>query len=384
MNALHQAATPAATHAATEPMRPFRPLFFMAALYAALAAIIWLVVLQSTWIPGITLTLAQWHEHELVFGFGGALVSGFLLTATAHWTGVATVTPWALAALCVLWLAARVGFFAGFPLAWTAALDLAWLALLNVCVCRAIVRKRSRNHYVVIALVGSYLALDAAFFGFALAGSAMADRALVWGVDWITMLMLVIGGRIIPYFSTVVPQVDPAYRYGRVVGIGAALALLLDVGGASAGLRGAWWIIIALFTLSRLEGWHGWRCAREPMLWSLHLGYLWLVIGMFVRGVALLANARWEPATLGLITIGALGTLSLSMMTRLSQGRSRSWIRANGALVIAFLLPSLAAILWIVPFRVATWISAALWIIAWLIYLAVIGPLLIRGKAIIE
>lgn len=383
MNAFHQAATPAAASAAAEPIRPFRPLFLMAALYAALAAIIWLVALQSTWMPGTTLTLAQWHDHELLFGFGGALISGFLLTATAHWTGATTVTPWALTALCVLWLAARVGFFAAFPLGLIAALDLAWLALLGVLVGRVIVRKRSRNHYVVIALVGSYFALDAAFFGLALAGSALASRALAWSVDWITILMLVIGGRIIPYFSTVVPRVDPVYRYGRVVGMGAALALLLDVVDAPAALRGAWWIIVALFTLSRLEGWHGWRCAREPMLWSLHLGYLWLAIGMFVRGIALLSHARWEPATLGLITVGALGTLSLSMMTRLSQGRSKSWIRANGALVVAFLLPSAAAIAGLVPLRTATWISAALWIGAYLIYLVVIGPLLIRGRAVI-
>lgn len=371
------------------PLVPFRPLFFLAATFAALGMFLWSAFLHLGWLPGTVLPAPWWHAHAMLFGFVGALISGFLLTAAANWTGLKTTTRPTLIGLCVLWLAARIAFVFGAPLALAFALDMAWLATLVVMVARVIILKRNRRNFFIIGLLSSYLALDAVFLGAALAHSELASRALVWTVDWITILMLVIGGRVIPPFSgNKIPQMAPVnHRWLAItVNVGAALALLIDILDAPPALRGALWVLLAIAAFIRLLGWHGWRGLREPMLWSLHLGYLWLAVGMGLRGLALLGvfGESWDnPAlhnALHGITVGALGTLSLAMMTRVAQGHSGVEIRANPGLVMAFLLPSAAAILRLVG-GPGMWPAAGtLWTLAYLIYLAAIGPLLVRGR----
>lgn len=371
------------------PLHPFRPLFFLAALFSAFGMLLWAGFLHLGWLPASPLPAPWWHAHAMLFGFVGALISGFLLTASANWTGLATTTPATLAGLCVLWLAARLAFLFNAPLPLAAVLDLAWLVVLFVMVARVIVLKRNRRNFFVIALLASYLALDAIFLGAALAHSTLASDALVWTVDWITILMLVIGGRVIPFFSgRKIPAMAPTNwpALSIAVNVGAALALAIDVLYAPAVLRGALWLAVAVLALIRLTAWHGWRGLREPMLWSLHLGYLWLVVGLALRGLALLGalGETWmNPAlhnALHGITIGALGTLSLAMMTRVSLGHSGVPIRANAALVIALLLPSAAATLRLAG-GAAMWPAAGcLWALAYGIYLVAVGPLLVRGR----
>jgi uncharacterized protein involved in response to NO len=132
----------------------------------------------------------------------------------------------------------------------------------------------------------------------------------------------------------------------------------------------------------RLLGWRGWRTWHEPMLWVLHLGYLWLSIGLIVRGLALIGiYAMPEIDTLHGITVGALGTLSLAMMTRVAQGHSGVPIQSNAALTLMFVLPTVAAALRLCINTPRGWVWAALaWFLAYTIYLLVIGPLLVRGR----
>ncbi|HEX7380983.1 MAG TPA: NnrS family protein [Nevskiaceae bacterium] len=375
---------------ATIPLHPFRPLFFLAATFSALDMVLWALFLRSGWLPPSPLISPLWHGHEMLFGFGGALISGFLLTATANWTKRATTTPLTLTGLCIVWLAARLSFLLNAPLELSTALDLAWIVILLAMVTRVLVLSRNKRNYFVIALVLSYGALDAAFLGGAMAQNWVANSALVWAVDWFTILMLVIGGRIIPVFSrNKLPEIKPAVRKPLLmaVNVGAAIALLLAVAGADGLVRGAFWLLLALLALVRLIDWHGWRSLREPMLWSLHLGYLWLVIGMTLRGLALVGamgdvwgNPALHNAIHG-ITIGALGTLSVSMMTRVAQGHSHVPIKGNTWIAIMFLLPSVAAIVRLAG-GAGAWPEAGfIWTVAYLMYLVAIGPLLVRGRA---
>lgn len=378
---------------ATKPMYPFRPMFLGAAAFSALGMALWAVFLHLGWLPPSPLPSTQWHAHALLFGFAGALISGFLLTASANWTGMATTTPATLALLFVVWLAARIAFLANAPLWLATILDLGWLAILLAMVARVIALKRNTRNYFVIALLASYTALDAIFLIAALRHSPLASAALVWTVDWITILMVVIGGRVIPFFSGrkiphMAPQNWPALSIA--VNVGAALALVADITTTLLSLPSAFmgglFLVLALLAGIRLYGWHGWRGLNEPMLWSLHLGYLWLVVGFAVRGLALVgafgpawANPGVHAALHG-ITVGALGTLSLAMMTRVAQGHSGVAIQANKALVVTFLLPSIAALVRLIG-GPAWWpVAACAWALAYLIYLVVIGPLLLRGR----
>ncbi len=370
------------------PIHPFRPLFFGAAAFASLGMILWGLFLHLGWLPMSALPAPLWHGHAMLFGFASALIGGFLLTAAANWTRMVTTTPASLATLFTLWLAARIVFMTTLPLALAAALELAYLLGLALLVGRVVVRAGSRRNFFVIGLLLSYAALDAAFLFGAAYGTALASHALVWTVDWITLLMLAIGGRVIPLFTgrrLSNLKVTDRKPLMLAVNLGALLALLIDIADAPAALRGALWLLLGVLALLRLAGWRGWGTLHEPMLWSLHLGYLWLAIGMALRGATLLGLWVQLPGlnnSLHGITIGALGTLSLAMMTRVAQGHSGVAIRANRWLVAAFLLPSGAALLRLSG-RPELWPAAAcLWVLAYLIYLGTVGPLLLRGRVL--
>ncbi|HET9819164.1 MAG TPA: NnrS family protein, partial [Rhodanobacteraceae bacterium] len=205
-------------------------------------------------------------------------------------------------------------------------------------------------------------------------------------VDLLMVLMLAIGGRVIPFFTSRKLSGHSMwvnkYLIWAVNG-GGALVLLFGVGGVTGLPRGALMLTVAILALIRLIGWRGWRTWREPMLWVLHLGYCWLAIGLLIRGLALIGAFQMsELDTLHGVTVGALGTLSLAMMTRVAQGHSGVPIESNPALTVMFVLPTVAAIVRLADNQPVGWMwAAALWFVAYLIYLAAIGPLLVRGRA---
>lgn len=377
MNAKLQDTTPAAF--------PFRPLFLAAAGFASVGMLLWGAFLRLGYLPARAPAPVLWHGHAMLFGFAGALIGGFLLTAVGNWTGRSPTGPIGLAALCLFWLLARIFAFLPVPLAFSAAFDVAYFLGLALAVGRVIIVARNRRNYFVILLLLVYAGLDITFFIGALRDQALAGKALVWTVDWLTLLMCAIGGRVIPFFtSRRMPQLSASDRkpMGFMVNAGVALALISDVVGLPERLRGGVWLLLAVLVLVRMQGWKGWRTLAEPMLWSLHLGYLWLALGMLLRGAALLGLLPWpETTSLHGITVGALGTLSLSMMTRVSRGHGGAPITAGKLMVAAFLLPTVAVMLRLAGNVYLLPIAASTWAMAYLLFLGAIGPLLLRRSA---
>lgn len=363
---------------------PFRPLFLCAALFATLGMTAWGLFLHLGWNPSATLAPIPWHAHAMLYGFAGALVGGFVLTASGHWTGIPTTTPLTLSLVTVFWLAARIALLLVAPLALGAAFDVIFLLLVSALVARVVLLSNNRRNFFLVAILLGYAALDVWFYiAVARMDFAQVTRALLVCVDLLTLLMLAIGGRVIPFFTGgKLPQLKmmqfPALNIA--VNAGAAILLLLDLAGVGGLPRGACMLILAVLAFLRLLGWRGWGALREPMLWVLHLGYLWLVIGLTVRGLGL--TGAWnqpEIETLHGITVGALGTLSLGMMTRVSLGHSGREIRANAPLIIVFILPTIAGVLRLAIGPVGwTWAACA-WILAFLIWLVVMAPVLLRG-----
>ena len=363
---------------------PFRPLFLCAGLFATLGMLAWGLFLHLGWNPSAALAPIPWHAHAMLYGFAGALVGGFVLTASGHWTGLPTTTPITLALATLLWLAARIALLLAAPLWLGALFDLAFLLLIAALVARVVLLIRNRRNLFLIAILLGYAALDLWFYlAAARMDFAQMTRALLACVDLLTLLMLAIGGRVIPFFTgRRIPDLKmtqfPALNIA--VSAGAAVLLLLDLARVDGPLRGVCMLIVAALAFARLLGWRCWRTLREPMLWVLHLGYLWLAIGLALRGLGLIGIWNQpEVETLHGITVGALGTLSLGMMTRVSLGHSGREIRANAALVFVLVLPTVAAVL-----RLAigpsgwTW-AACVWVLAFLIWLVVMTPVLVRG-----
>jgi uncharacterized protein involved in response to NO len=375
---------------ARPPLHPFRPLFFCAALAASLGMLAWGIFLHYGWLPPQALENPfYWHAHTMLFGFAGALVGGFLLTASANWTGIATTSRPGLWLLAAVWVIARLLLLSPLPF-WIGALfDVGYLFGLVLLVGRVLWLSRNKRNAFLIGILLFYASLDIAFYAGALAGNGtVPTRALVGAVDLLMVLMLAIGGRVIPFFTGRKLRDHTMWVNKYLIwAVNGGGALVLVCGLFGAGTRhppvlGSLMLVVALLALIRVIGWRGWRAWRDPMLWVLHLGYLWLAIGLAVRGLALV-GAFSMPAidTLHGITVGALGTLSLGMMVRVAQGHSGVPIKANAALAIMFVLPTVAAILRLGVNHPTGWVWAATaWFIAYAIYLIVIGPLLVRGR----
>ncbi|HEY3520151.1 MAG TPA: NnrS family protein [Rhodanobacteraceae bacterium] len=366
----------------TAPL-PFRPLFLCAALFATLGMLAWGLFLHLGWNPSAALAPIPWHAHAMLYGFAGALIGGFVLTASGHWTGIPTTTPMTLAMATLLWLVARITLLLAAPLWLGASFDIAFLLLVAVLVARVVLLSNNQRNFFLVAILFGYAALDAWFYvAVARMDFEQVTRALLVCVDLLTLLMLAIGGRVVPFFTgRKMPELKMTQfpPLNIAVNAGAAILLLLDLFGVGGMPRGACMGVLALLAFLRLLGWRGWGTLREPMLWVLHLGYLWLAIGLALRGLGLIGTWNQpEIETLHGITVGALGTLSLGMMTRVSLGHSGREIRANAALIVVFVLPTIAAIL-----RLAigpagwTW-AACVWILAFLLWLIVMTPVLLR------
>lgn len=376
-----------AARPARPPLHPFRPLFFCAALAASFGMLAWGLFLHYGWLPSAALTNPfYWHAHVMLFGFGSGLVGGFLLTASANWTGIATTTRRSLALLTATWVIARLLLLSPLPFWLGALFDVGYLFGLVFLVGRVLWLSRNKRNAFLILILLFYTGLDIAFYAGVLAGNGVVpSRALIGAVDLLMVLMLAIGGRVIPFFTRNKLKGHATWINKYVIWAvngGGALVLVCDLCGAPQTGRGILMLIVAALVVIRLAGWRGWRTWREPMLWVLHVGYLWLAIGLAVRALALLGvYAMPELDTLHGITVGALGTLSLGMMTRVAQGHSHVPIEANLPLAVMFALPTVAAILRLGFNQTTGWVwAAAAWFLAYLVYLVVIGPLLVRGR----
>ncbi|MBX3275483.1 MAG: NnrS family protein [Sandaracinaceae bacterium] len=365
----------------------FRPLFLLAALFAVAGVPAWLLVRRGHLALGEPLLPSAWHAHEMVFGFAAAVIAGFLLTAASNWTGRVTAVGPALAAICAVWLAGRVAMLVGGT--YGAAVALAFLPLVAIAVGRPILLAKSKRNYGIVGLLALLFAAQA----LTLAGAWMGDVG--WqvlgprlGVDLVIVLVLVIGGRVIPMFTrnaTGASDIANVVWLDRLA-VGGALALAaLD----AAQLRGPALAIVAAVTavaaLARAWRWGARRSLAEPLLWVLHVGYLFVPLGLALRAVAVLSPAVDDSTATHALTVGAIGTLILGMMARVSLGHTGRALVAGRALGVAFGLVALAALVRVVgPLaglgERALDVAATLWTVAFLIYLARVGPALFTPR----
>lgn len=349
-------------------------MFLGASLFASLDILAWALFLHLGLIPAASLSPLLWHGHEMLFGFAAALMAGFLLTAVADWTKLPVVTPVSLAGLAIVWLLGRIAFLlpALIPYPVAAVLDFAFFPLLALLVARPILQSRNRRNLFLIPLLLAFALADA-LFHLAVAGviRLTAYQALIWVIDLLTVLMLVIGGRVIPFFTErrIAKAGVRSYRgINWCVNGGAVLLVLLDVVLPDSTALGIVSLLVAILALVRLLGWKPWKTWREPMLWVLHLGYLWLVIGLGLRGLALLAHAIPEITALHAIIVGALGSLSIGMMTRVPLGHTGRPLQAGPFMTTAFLLITAAAILRMIGYSGLLPLAGALWALAFAVY----------------
>lgn len=374
----------------------FRPFFLLAGLYAAFSIGAWVWMHAHGAAIFQSLPPQHWHGHEMTFGFIGAAIAGFLLTAVPNWTGEQGISGAPLIVLTILWLAGRVAFLlpGSVPFAAIVVAELLFLPTLILMIAPMLFRSANRNRILLLVLASLWLT-DAWFlYGLRFEKPLIVRDALLVAMDLVLILVTIIGGRIVPAFTrnalnqagaTVSLQPIPTLeRLVMVAMLAVAVGDLVAPGGKlAAGLAA----IAALLHLWRQSRWHAWRTRRQPIVWVLHLAYLWLPIGFALKAAALGAGIAWAGFWQHALGAGAAGTMILAVMTRATLGHTGRPLHVRPSIAIAYLLLTLSVIVRVFgPFALpldygtVILIAGLLWLGAFIPYLVIYGPMLLRPR----
>ncbi|NEX20711.1 NnrS family protein [Thiorhodococcus mannitoliphagus] len=368
----------------------FRAFFLAAGVAAILSVAVWLAILSGLWPQPSHLAGTAWHAHEMLFGYLAAVIAGFLLTAVRNWTGMATASGAPLAALVGLWLAGRLAPWLGLPPWLVALIDLAFFPALALALWRPLWSGPNPVNRVFLAvfagmtLAGAMVHLDA--LGLIAGGATRGHRLML---DLVVLVMLLVSGRVMPFFiksgiANARPRVFPLLE--RLVFIVAAGLLVIDLVQPMGRIAGGLALTLGLLQLTRLIGWHDRRIWTTPMLTVLYVGLLWLALGLILDGLPAFA-AMTPRSALHTLTIGAIGVVTLGMMSRVTVGHTGRPMQAAALTLVAFVLINLAAALrglgpLLVPAGYQVWLMAGglCWILAFGLFLWVHAPMLLSPR----
>ncbi|MCC7461601.1 MAG: NnrS family protein [Gammaproteobacteria bacterium] len=370
-----------------------RPFFLGAALWAVAGMALWIAALTGHAQPALGYGLLAWHAHEFLFGYVGAVLSGFLLTAATNWTGRASLSGTPLLALFGLWLAGRITlyYYAVFG-AYAVGIDVALLLVMASWFAREIILARDWLNLRVVALILALAASNVAFHVEVLryAAPGIATRL---ALALIVALIMVIGGRITPTFTRnwLIARKRPPYPaiFDRVDALAIAVGVLALIGWilwpqhATAG----WLLLLAGGAQSvRLARWRGRAALGEPLVLILHVGYAFVPLGFVATGIAVL-RPDLLPATgaLHAWTAGAIGVTTLGVMTRVTLSDTGRPPRAPPATLFIYAAAILAALTRVFAplsaYTLTLYVAAAIaWIVAFGGFLVVYGPFLLRAS----
>ncbi len=366
----------------------FRPFYLLAGAFSALSVLLW-VAEFSGWL-GSTIVLhgPQWHAHEMLFGYAFAVITGFLFTAVRNWAQQPTPTGAPLAALAALWLAGRVLVLTPWP-AWAALTDTLFMLGVAIGIARPLAASGNRRNYFFVALLLALGLVNLAFYA-ALQGVApfSASSALAIGLDVVLFIMVVMAGRVVPMFTNNAVPGANARRLPMLewAALGIVLALLAADLTGQTGLAAALAAVAAVAHGLRLALWAPLKTRSQPLLWILHASYAWIVVHLALRAAASLDWVAPNLATHAL-TIGAIGGLTLGMMTRSALGHSGRPLIAGRAETACYALIQLAAAARVllpiaVPaaYLMGAALSGVLWSAAFAIFTFAYWPMLTQPR----
>jgi uncharacterized protein involved in response to NO len=378
---------------ATDTDRPFfsagfRPFFLLAGIEAALMVPAWLLL----WLGGHGLALSYppvlWHGHEMLFGFAGAAVAGFLLTAVPNWTGAPPLKGRPLMALAGLWTAGRIAFDLGglLPPIVAAILAILFLPALALSLAKPLFAAGKRRNLIFLPILGLLSVAEAMVLAEMQGWGELGRNGLLLGIFILLLMIAIIGGRIIPGFTAnglrqrgivVAPASHPWLEKAAIASL--ALAGLAWTLVPDSALAGALALAAALLNAARLPGWHGWKTGKIPLLWVLHLGFAWLPLGLALLGLSCFLPSLPPAAALHGLTVGCIGLMILGVMSRAALGHSGRSLQPHRLTVAAYGLIALAGIVRtlgpLVAPEQALLVSGLLWSAGFALYVAVYAPI---------
>lgn len=360
----------------------FRPFFLFGALLGAALVPWWAASYDQSLTGEPGLEGIAWHSHEMIFGFSVAILAGFLLTAVENWTDRKTARGGLLIALVAIWGIGRLVGFGGVIASIAGLAELSFLLVLTVVIGIPLILAGSRRNYLLLAALPALWFCDVVHH---LRASGLLPQTSVRGdlvaVDIIVLILVVVTGRIVPMFTRNALQDQrvqsiPGVNMAAIVAVGlvALVEIFAPTGIVMAVVAGA----AGLLVLARAVRWGGHRTLGSPILWVLHLGHAWIVAGLLMKA----ASAVWlgiQPSVAThALTAGAIGTLTVGMMARVTLGHTGRKLQVSPLMTIAFIAITLSAVLrvfgpWFQPqlTRTALIVSAGCWSLAFALYIVV-------------
>lgn len=375
----------------------FRPFFLGAALYSIIALIIWVSSLSGLFSFTPYGNAVWWHAHEMIFGFSFAVIIGFLLTAIQNWTGIPSIRGWRLMLLFGSWALARIVLLFSFsPSYLILALDLLTPLLAAFFLWQNVsAGKHWKNLFFVPILVLFALANTISHVAIIEQMPLLSSSAFSLLVMLVTLVMCIIGGRVIPFFTAkgtgtekTAPIATIEYLSLAPLWLYIILAIINSFFALPSVILSALLMVAGLANLVRFIRWKPWITFSVPLLWSLHCAYLFIPLGLTAYGIANLVSPEASTNVLHLITVGAMGNLIIAMMARVSLGHTGRTLSPKPIMSLAFLCVVIAA-----PVRAVLVIalpqltlfsfqlSAGLWVVGYAIFVACYAKMLCTPRA---
>ena len=372
----------------------FRPFFLGAAAWAVVAIAIWLWALEAGTMRIGALDPLAWHRHEMLFGFVGAAIAGFALTAVPNWTGRLPIAGPPLAVLALWWLGVRLLPFVipDLPLAVLAVMDGGFYFALALLIAREIIKAKNRN-VPIAAVIGMFGLADMADYA-AIAGVVDANIGSNAAIALAVALISLIGGRIVPSFTrnwmqreqVEGPLPTQADRFDMAVIAVTVLALIIWLVTGLTRFAGTALIIASLLQAVRLFRWQGWRTISSPIVIVLHLAYAWIVIGLLLLGLTSLGFSTLQSAAIHALTVGAMANMIVAVMSRAILGHTGRTLDANLATTACYAFIQLAVLARVIAavateyYRLLLYAAGGFWIAGFALFLLVYGPVLFRPR----
>jgi uncharacterized protein involved in response to NO len=374
----------------------FRPFFLSAGVWALIAMGMRLGDVSGAIAGGFAFHDAtRWHAHEMLFGYASAVVAGFALTAVPNWTGRLPISGAPLLLLSLTWLAGRIALLApGVLQPIAATIDAAFLPILAVVLAREIIAGRNYRNIPVCGLILLLGAANILFHLEALDVIAANGTGTRMGIGMLSLLIGLIGGRIVPSFTNnwfgrqQLARAAISYPWlGRIVHASSAIGVVVWIFAPDSVIAGLALLTAGVAHTLRLSRWSGWRTWREPLVLVLHAGYAWVATGFLLIGAANLFAPGMTSAGLHALGVGAVGTMTLAVMTRATLGHTGRALQASSGTAMLYAAITVSAAARVAASLVSSAylplliVAGAAWLVAFALFVGIYGPMHLARRA---
>ena len=330
----------------------FRPFFLYGSIVASILPIVTGLLLAGFSPFNHSIGVVGWHAHEMLFGYLTAVITGFVLTAAPNWTGRSPVIGWPLALLFFHWASGRAIMLVMPGGMVSAIIDASFLLLIDIVLWREVIAGKNWRNIPICVLIGM-IAFGNLLWHIDVVQGGSGSFGLRFALAFIAVLLALIGGRVTPSFTrnwfaqTKRPIIDTSFRTLDRAAIGVQIVSIAAwLTAPSHIVTGISLVLSSVLHFMRMVRWEGWRTIAEPLVMVLHIGYMWLVIGLFLLGVSAAAPTLVSQSTgIHALAAGGAGVMTLAIMTRATLGHTGRALAADTITKIIYLLINLGALL---------------------------------------